>query len=329
MRLKLSRSFYFHLLGWALLLTLLFFQVYTDAENEKDVISIIRDLIGYFWVLISATYVNLFLWSYYYRRNQVWIYLILSPIIFIFSILFIQANNFLLKDFIAYTSLFKSGVNVLLFFLITIGIDYLREGIKNEKLIQELQLKTNEMELNSLKHQLNPHFFFNSLNNIYGTIKSDPKIGAEMILSLSDVLRYHLQSVHKTQVSLIHEWNIILEYIKIELLRLSSTENLKLKTNITNQSATIPPLVLFPLIENAFKHGASSNSVWFINIDLEVDHRHIQLIIENSVINKNVIKTNIGINNLLRRLSIIYGDKFHFFTKRSSSTYLTHLEITL
>lgn len=329
MRLKLSSSFYFHLLGWALLLTLLFFQVYTDVENEKDIADIIGDLIGYFWVLIAATYINLFLWSYYYRRNQIWIYLILSPIIFIFSILLIQANNFLLKDFIPFTTLFKSGVNVLLFFLITIGIDYLREGIKNEKLIQELQLKTNEMELNSLKHQLNPHFFFNSLNNIYGSIKNDPKMGAEMILSLSDVLRYHLQSAHKTQVLVSHEWNIILEYIKIELLRLPSTENLNLKTNITNQSASIPPLVFFPLIENAFKHGTSSNKLWFVNIDLEVNDQQIKLIIENSVINKNVMKTNIGINNLLRRLTIIYGDKFRFFTKRSSSTYLAKLEITL
>jgi len=329
MRFKLNTSSIYHAIAWIFLLVLLFFQVYTDPYNKKIAGYIIIDIIGYFWVLIIATYANLYIWKYYYGRKQTWIYAVISPFIFILSVLLIQLNYFLFSDFIPYTSQFKNGVNVFIFFLITIGIDYLREGIKNEKLIQELQAKTNEMELNALKSQLNPHFFFNSLNNIYGTIKTDPKLGAEMILSLSDVIRYHMQAANKMKVNVDHEWNIILEYIKIELLRLPSVKNLNIKSKITNHSAAIPPLILFPLIENAFKHGTSSNSDWFVNIDFEVNHLQMKLTIENSIVNKNVIATNMGINNLHRRLAIIYGNKYRFSSERNSSSFLTQLEITL
>jgi len=329
MNTRLSTSALYHLLAWVLLLLLLFFQELTDPGNDKTAGYIIISIIGYFWILITTNYINLYIWRYHYKRKRLLIYAMLSPLIFTLTIAILQLNYFLLSDFIPYTSAFKNGINVILFFLITAGIDYLEEGARDKQIIQELQIRTNEMELNALKSQLNPHFFFNTLNNIYGSIKADPKAGAEMILSLSDVIRYHMQSVLEVRVNVEQEWDIIQDYINIEKLRLVSVENLNIRSSITNQSAMIPPLILFPLIENAFKHGTHPSGEWFININFEVTHQHIKLIIENSVVNKNVIGTNMGISNLQRRLSLIYGDKHRFSSQQNSTIFHTQLEITL
>lgn len=326
---KLNTSAFYHLVAWLVLLLLLFFQEFTDSENNKTATSIVISIIGYFWILITTNYINLYIWKYHYKRKRILVYAALSPFIFILSVSILQLNYFLLRDFIPYTSAFKNGVNVIIFFLITAGIDYLEEGARDKQTIQELQIRTNEMELNALKSQLNPHFFFNTLNNIYGSIKADPKTGAEMILSLSDVIRYHMQSVHEIRVNIEQEWSIILDYINIEKLRLVSSENLNVKGVIINQSVMIPPLILFPIIENAFKHGTNPSGNWFIKIHFEVTQQHIRLIVENSLVNKTIVATNMGISNLQRRLTLIYGDRHRFISQRNSTTFHTQLEITL
>jgi hypothetical protein len=128
MNFKLSTSASYHMVAWILLLLLLFFQEFNDPVNKKTSGDILIALVGYFWILITTNYINLYIWKYYFRRKKLWIYAVLCPLIFFLGVLVLQLNYLLLSDYIFYTSAFKNGVNIFIFFLITIGIDYLEEG---------------------------------------------------------------------------------------------------------------------------------------------------------------------------------------------------------
>ncbi|MGE8426739.1 MAG: sensor histidine kinase [Sphingobacterium sp.] len=191
-----------------------------------------------------------------------------------------------------------------------------------------------QSELNFLKSQIHPHFLFNTLNNLYAlTLKQSAK-SPEVVLGLSDILRYMLYECNSDYVALRRDVAIIQNYLALERLRYGDRLdlNFNLKGNIGDQF--IAPLLMIPLIENAFKHGASEmmEEAW-INIDLDVDDRRLKLKVSNgrpeSDHTSGLPCGNIGLSNLRKRLELLYPLRHTLTIFEEEDMYLAILEIQL
>jgi len=176
---------------------------------------------------------------------------------------------------------------------------------------REIQLRAekSEAELRALKSQLQPHFLFNTINNLYALarIKSDKT--APVALKLAQVLRYVLYETPKTKVTLEQEIKLLEDYIALEKLRFDDGRlQLKMNVDLDDPSTEIAPLLLLPLIENAFKHGASEQRTEAqISISISLKNKHLEAkIINSKPLEKPETKPGIGLQNLRRQLELLY-----------------------
>ncbi|TZF99287.1 GHKL domain-containing protein (plasmid) [Chryseobacterium panacisoli] len=192
----------------------------------------------------------------------------------------------------------------------------------------KLQKEKTELELQSLKSQLNPHFLFNTLNNIYSLSISHSDKTSQSISQLSDILDYILYKGQKKWVPVSDELAIIEHYIALESLRYHD-ERLKIQKHIRlNTPNTIPPLLYLTLVENAFKHGAGKSSgITEIKIDLETNDLHSVFTIENTFSgHQTANEKGIGLQNIQRQLQYHYQE--HFTFRISQENNIFKVEIT-
>lgn len=177
---------------------------------------------------------------------------------------------------------------------------------------QKLKIEKQESELNYLKSQTNPHFLFNTLNNIYSLARDKSDLAPESILRLSEILRFMLYETGKAYITIEEELKIISDYIALERLRYDDSLNVSFKSVIENMKQPIPPLLLIPLVENAFKHGVSeTRNQPFVDITLTTDHTHLVFVVKNSsekISGERAVKENIGLSNLRRQMELLYKD---------------------
>ena len=200
--------------------------------------------------------------------------------------------------------------SLLLVIFLASGIKMLLHWRKSREDYQELMREKVETELKFLKTQLNPHFLFNTLNNLYylATIKSDK--APQAILALSEVLDYVLREGKSTFVSLEQELKHVQNYVALELLRYQDRVDLKIEVSGPIEMHSIGPMTLITLMENAFKHGVMPivGRSW-INMSVTCDEVKLIIQIRNS--RKNPINGHgIGLDNLSKQLKHLYGDKF-------------------
>lgn len=179
--------------------------------------------------------------------------------------------------------------------------------------VQELKEASLLAEVDSLKTQINPHFFFNTLNNLYSLIVKKSPNAPEMVLKLSDIMRYTIYEGAKERVILKDEIQYLENYLELQKIRFKRKLDLKFEKSVVNEDIDIPPLLFIVLVENAFKHGAESlTEKPFIYIKLIVTAQDIDFDIQN---NCDTIKApgngGIGLKNLKRRLELIYPDNHH------------------
>ncbi len=215
---------------------------------------------------------------------------------------------------------------------------YVRNYTLQQKKLEEIRKKQTEIELNFLKNQLNPHFLFNTLNNLYSLALKKSDDAPDIILKLSSLLRYMLYESDAGVVSSEKEKEMMQAYIDLELLRVGNKDNLHF-TISTDHSYSIPPLIWLPVLENIFKHGTR-----MIGDDMYVDYRFY---IQDDVLtinSKNRVKSNgeeekvpggIGLDNLKKRLEILYPGRYKFnsFVRlnnaEKNNDYITELTINL
>jgi two-component system, LytTR family, sensor kinase len=175
---------------------------------------------------------------------------------------------------------------------------------------QQLQIEKQSAELNYLRSQTNPHFLFNTLNNIYALARDKSDLAPESILRLSKILRYMLYDTAGEYISIEQELKIIDDYIALEKLRYDEDLQISFKTDIEDRRQVLEPLLLMPLVENAFKHGVSeTRDRPFVDIYLCVDKQQLLLVVKNSSASfAGSIKENIGLSNLKRQLELQYKD---------------------
>jgi sensor histidine kinase YesM len=207
--------------------------------------------------------------------------------------------------------------------------DYRRTQRRNEQLYRAKA----EAEIQLLKGQLHPHFLFNSLNNIYSLALSKSDQTADSILKLTELLEYLLYRANQDKVLLSKEVELLRHYIDLERLRYG--EKLEIGTDISlhDESLYIAPLILLPFAENCFKHGGpGSDGIFRITMQLHTDQRTLSFRITNSKRkNQNGDKTNggIGLDNIRKRLQLLYPDKYRLEIRDGADTYSIHLTITL
>ena len=201
---------------------------------------------------------------------------------------------------------------------------------KIEELNKEMEVQKLFAELNYLKLQINPHFFFNTLNNIYSLSLLDSEKTSESILKLSLIMRHVTQESEALTVDLQDE----LEYIAnfIELQELKGNDKLQLKFNVINRSENevIAPLLLITFVENAFKHGVSNHSHCYVTIHIDVKPGHLEMNIRNSIFyQKKERDKAVGIQNAMRRLSLQYPGKHILKIEETATDYIVNLQIEL
>jgi LytS/YehU family sensor histidine kinase len=197
---------------------------------------------------------------------------------------------------------------------------------------QQLRIEKQEAELNYLRSQTNPHFLFNTLNNIYALSRDKSDVAPESILRLSKILRFMLYESSGAFVAIEQELKIITDYIELEKLRYDESLQVNFNYDVEDMKQSVPPLVLIPLVENAFKHGVSeTRNRPFVNIHLSVNNRQLNFTVKNSTgesIDEKTVKENIGLSNLRRQLQLLYKD-YNLSVKQSHTQFTATLQINL
>ncbi|MDE1206485.1 sensor histidine kinase [Tenacibaculum larymnensis] len=201
------------------------------------------------------------------------------------------------------------------------------ENLKNKFLQTQLQLK--EQELKFLKMQIHPHFLFNTLNTLYGFTLKKSEEAPDMILKLSNLLDYILYQVDKPSVLLKNEIQHIDDYISLEKVRFQESLQVEFSKNLYNETTQVSPMLLLPFVENAFKHGVQIDGVLSVNINLKTTKDSLFFRIKNTSPQKKIDKNGIGLENIQKRLKMLYNNQFKLHLALEENQFIVDLKIPL
>lgn len=207
------------------------------------------------------------------------------------------------------------------------GLKINKKWIKNQLILQQVQQTQLNAEIKYLRYQVQPHFLFNTLNNIYSLIDSSPVIAKTSIHSLSKMMRYLLHDTTIHKVPLVKEIDFLERYIELMQLRVSSNIKLEKSFPIINQPIQIAPLLLISFIENAFKHGIDAIQPSSIKIELTITNDLLHYTVINSSFpqKEKATDSGIGLENLKKRLELVYPSKFDLITEEKDKLYTAKL----
>lgn len=217
-------------------------------------------------------------------------------------------------------------------FSLSIIIYLFRRSQQEAELRRELEKLQATTELSYLKAQINPHFFFNTLNNIYALTEMNVKAAQEALLKLSAMMRYVLYEGKTREATIEEEVRFIENYIELMKLRLS--QRVKLQFDRPEQPPSLPvaPMILLPFVENAFKHGVSGTLPTEIRIAISVSGSTLHFRVENTIVPRNGEDheaSGIGIANTRRRLELIYPGKHRFEFGPEGNTFIVDMSVDL
>jgi two-component system, LytTR family, sensor kinase len=209
--------------------------------------------------------------------------------------------------------------------IFALGLRILERNAQIEKRQKELEKEKLNSELAFLKNQISPHFFFNTLNNIYSLISINAEDSQNAVLKLSRMMRYLLYESEHGETSLSSEIEFMNNYIDLMRLRMSDKVKLTVSFPDNQEDISIPPLLFISIIENAFKHGISYREKSFIDINMEVTPEMITFRCTNSIV-KPVDKTTaehsgIGLENVSKRLNLLFPDRHEFIIDQTASAF--------
>lgn len=211
-----------------------------------------------------------------------------------------------------------------------IGIEVLWKWLDSERRVEQLASEKVKAELSYLRSQINPHFFFNTLNNLYGLALKKSDKTPEVVMKLSELMSYVLYEADKETVPLTKELDQIERYIALEQIRYDNRFVIDFQTDGDIEHFHIPPLILLPFVENSFKHGVNKTTKdGWINIFVSVNDLRFEFNIKNSVpVNASSKSTGgLGISNVRKRLELLYGEKQQLECVDKENEYIVKLTI--
>lgn len=228
--------------------------------------------------------------------------------------------------------LFSHFLSFLIPVIFAVSIRAIENWIKLEGEKREMENKNLQSELQNLRYQLHPHFFFNSLNNIYSLIEISPKKAQQTVHSLSQLMRYLLYETSREKVLLESEVHFLVKYIELMKLRHSARHSIEYDFRYEQDgSYLIAPLLFMPLIENAFKHGISSiqDSSVFFSLKMENENLYFKTRNTNFPKEDDANRSGIGLENIQKRLQLIYPGKYKLSYGVQDGHYIVDLMLEL
>ena len=209
------------------------------------------------------------------------------------------------------------------------AIRYAQRNFSLEIAQKEVKAQKLQADLTQLRYQLQPHFFFNALNNIYSLIAFDPQKAQESVHSLSKLMRHFMQNSDQKQISLAEEVDFLQQYISLMQLRLTDKTTVRVDFPKQLPPLTIAPLLFISLVENAFKHGVSATEATELSFSLRVEGNKVLFRSENTIIptNESLYNSGIGIENLRKRLTLLYPKKHQYIVEERDGKYIAQLSI--
>jgi two-component system LytT family sensor kinase len=294
---------------------------------------------------VSLYFINYFILipNFIQRKQKSWLYLfsILSliavtvvlklGIAVIYSDIILEygpPKNRITKSYNVYMlqALFMSGFFIVISSLLKFAADW----FSNERIQRKLESEKKDMELQFLKSQLNPHFLFNSLNNIYSLAYQKSEKTADAILKLSEIMRYMIYESNDSWVDLNKEVEYVTSFVELQKLRFK--DGAAVNINITGEidGQKIVPLILISFVENAFKHGVANDPKDPIKINIIANQKILHFSVSNkkSKTNKDAMG-GVGLNNVERRLQLLYPERYKLNIVNSATHYTTELMLDL
>ena len=316
--------------------------LYFMYNNGRTEYSTIVNFVYFGVINISLFYINylFILPTFLNRKKYLWCALSIFFVVMIFSfikcglayyfydIVIKRGGSKVVIDFWYY---YSSAVFVSCFFiLLSTVLKFIQDWFLNEKVKSNLENENLIAELAFLKSQINPHFLFNSLNNIYSLAYQKSEKTPEAILKLSEIMRYMLYESNEDKVELSNEIRYLENYIELQKLRFKDNIYIKFEINGDPLGLMITPLVLISFVENAFKHGIATDSENPISISLNLSDGKLLFHVSNikSSMNKD-ITGGIGLQNVQRRLSLIYKDRYRLQIDDTNDIYNCELYLNL
>lgn len=330
-----------HISFWCVYISFNLYQatVFQRGRGEYDWARMFTSAFIQLVFTMSIAYLNYFIiWPRFLKNKNVWRYLLELSIPFALLLTArVHLQRFLVDGYSHKAEYFYSSffiiqiVAVTLFIVIFVGmlrfaVDWFeleakRKEVENEKLIAEL---------NFLKAQINPHFLFNTLNNLYYLAYTKSENTTEVIAKLSQMMRYMIYDSNHAEVPLSKEIEYMENYISLERLRLNNQIPVKFEVTGNTEHVRIAPLVFITFLENAFKHGVSNNnpSAW-VNIAIDMKDGQCIYMVENSKQPAVHEKSGIGLQNVQRRLELSYPGKHELMINEEADRYKVTLKIKL
>ena len=318
-----------HFAAWMILLILpLYLLGFNSLEDHDFLYKVYCHVLAYMLLF----YVNYF-WltpRYFFKKKKiVYFFILIIIIILLFNMvewvshvfphdnemmnrirIIMEANN--IKPPSKSIHIFNFTLTSFLVSGLGIGLRYAVKYQEHEHELKELEKERLNSELAFLKNQISPHFFFNTLNNIYSLIQINSNDAQQSVLKLSKLMRYMLYESEQGDVSLQKELEFMRNYVDLMRLRINDKVKLSLDFPDIQDGKNIPPLLFVPFIENAFKHGISYQDNSFIYIKLTIETNTILFVCENSVVQKTINNresSGIGLENIKKRLNLLYPEK--------------------
>lgn len=213
-----------------------------------------------------------------------------------------------------------------------LGLRLAQAHSQREKELKELEKQHLATELSMLKNQVSPHFFFNTLNNIYALTEIDTGSAQKAILKLSRLMRYLLYETNIESIPITREIEFLNDFIDLMRLRITEKVDIQVELPQHTEQVQVPPLLFIPFVENAFKHGISNREPSFIHLQMHYNQQGLQFNCSNSSFPAADFKSSqggIGLENVRKRLDLIYGSHYTLTTVHKNGVYRISLLINL
>ena len=347
---SIKSKWYLHVIYWLFAAMLMFF-VFSNRDYDLQIRIV---LVG---ILIMASYFTSLLLNHYIIPKFLFKakFFLFSYLILALFVIFLWIITLLIYLVVTYSAFYLPNliipdqgdliiliVGTYLIIILAAVIHFIKESYrklveKNELAEQKkvTDLKFKEAKLKLLQAQIHPHFLFNMLNNLYGLVNESVDNSRDVIMKLSELLDYMLYECDKPKVRLNKEIRFINNYIELERIRHDEHFNVKTSFPDLKDDILIAPLILFPFVENAFKHGFQDSGNSFINIQLSVDNNSLEFNVENSLNKQTEDKylklegKGIGLKNIKERLELIYKDNYLLDVTSIDRKHLIRLKLTI